>query len=348
MTVKWNKSWAKFNIPETYKNYKGAFKGKVDMHIHSRFSDANPDITMDAIGQISKYCGFSAVSLTDHETYAGFKEFLGVCRKYEVPTIPGFELNVLVEGKHAIEVLAYGFDLESKELGSMLTNYRQLKFERFQLNVKRVNENIREYQLANRSSIDFSRIVEPGEKAVTDEFVKNYLLREKEGRNADMGDIVNFLLENKYFPEADLQGHTKAHYAYKFFSMVQSKGNEVDYLPINEAIKIIHQAKGHVFMAHDLGMVNSPKAVAKEMGVDPRELIVQLLRKHDIDGIEMIHSDFSAEEIEFNRELVRNMGLLASSGSDTHWKKPLKQVLVIGISPEKALNMQEWMKVKLA
>ncbi|HSL85120.1 MAG TPA: DUF294 nucleotidyltransferase-like domain-containing protein [Thermoanaerobaculia bacterium] len=80
-------------------------------------------------------------------------------------------------------------------------------------------------------------------------------------------------------------------------------------LPVRDAIGLIHQAGGRVFLAH-------PLVLDREMG----RLEARLLRYREwgLDGIEAIYSPYSEDQIRQLMELARRLDLVVSAGCDFH------------------------------
>lgn len=78
-----------------------------NLHLHSTYSDAC--FTPEQLVKIGKALGYGALALTDHETDGGCKEFMRVCERMGVKSIPGVEFYGLVDGT-CIHLTALDFD----------------------------------------------------------------------------------------------------------------------------------------------------------------------------------------------------------------------------------------------
>lgn len=101
---------------------------KVDMHIHSNYSDRLHAI--QHIMQIAKENDFDYISITDHDTINGSKEAIRLSNQYRVKVIPGIEISVNSDCE--IHILGYDFDIDSKEI---LFYQDYMKKERFKESV---------------------------------------------------------------------------------------------------------------------------------------------------------------------------------------------------------------------
>jgi len=80
---------------------------KVDLHIHSNYSDSSRSIT--EIVDIAKRKGLSLISICDHATIDAYDELHNVCKANDMNYILGVELVAKWRGAD-IHMLAYGFD----------------------------------------------------------------------------------------------------------------------------------------------------------------------------------------------------------------------------------------------
>lgn len=80
-------------------------QGRVDLHVHSNFSDGKGDVR--ALLEQAK--GYKYISFTDHNTMAGYEEL------YDERVIPGVEFDVWC-GYVFMHLLAYGVDYKNEAL----------------------------------------------------------------------------------------------------------------------------------------------------------------------------------------------------------------------------------------
>ncbi|HQK22151.1 MAG TPA: DUF294 nucleotidyltransferase-like domain-containing protein [Candidatus Latescibacteria bacterium] len=94
---------------------------RVDLHLHSRFSDGLLSPT-ELAARLSE-ADVRYASLTDHETIEGLGEFRAAASRLGIVAIPGVELTTLHNGAE-VHLLGYGFNVESKELNEVLARAR--------------------------------------------------------------------------------------------------------------------------------------------------------------------------------------------------------------------------------
>lgn len=110
--------------------------GKVDFHVHTHASDGfySPAQIIDKAAK----SGFSALSITDHDTMAGYRSALPYAKKAEIELIPGVELSSEFLGKE-VHILAYFIDPENAEFQTALDFFARERFYRAQRIIKKLN-----------------------------------------------------------------------------------------------------------------------------------------------------------------------------------------------------------------
>jgi predicted metal-dependent phosphoesterase TrpH len=87
---------------------------KVDLHIHSDFSDGKYS-PMQIVGFAAKH-GLEIIALTDHDTIDGLCEVSAAAQKLKtIHVIPGVEFSVWL-GEHELHILGYGINATDQEL----------------------------------------------------------------------------------------------------------------------------------------------------------------------------------------------------------------------------------------
>ncbi len=335
-------SWQKIGINPSWQK---KFAGKVDLHFHSRYSDGNKQVTFAEICQIAHYYGVDAIALTDHDTIAGFREFLAVARKYSLPVIAGVEISTSSSQQKIPEVhtLAYGFDPENNELRTALADIQYRLIERFRALAGWANDNLRAYQLDHQKRIGFPRILEEGEIAVSEKKIKS-IMRAEEGGTFGRPHLAKLLLDKGFFPFKENEDDRAGAPAFRFLKPATALF-PAPTIELDRVFGLIHAASGLAFMAHPLGNERSPKEAAEGRGDKAEDFINYLLENYPYDGIEVVHSEHSWRDIRYLKTLARKKGLLISGGSDTHWKEG--DTRIFGVSPRKALALEEWMKERI-
>lgn len=77
---------------------------KVDLHIHSIFSDGT--LSPEQVVKIAKEKALSTISITDHDEISGFELASKVGNELGITVIPGVEISAKKESK-SIHLLGY-------------------------------------------------------------------------------------------------------------------------------------------------------------------------------------------------------------------------------------------------
>jgi predicted metal-dependent phosphoesterase TrpH len=100
---------------------------RVDLHMHSKFSDGLNTPTELVEMAVAK--DLAAISLTDHDCLDGLNEALAVGGTKGLEVLPGVELSCEFRGRD-LHVLGYGVDPDHDEFQEMLRRFRDTRFNR--------------------------------------------------------------------------------------------------------------------------------------------------------------------------------------------------------------------------
>jgi predicted metal-dependent phosphoesterase TrpH len=108
-----------------------------DLHLHSRFSDGT--FTPEEVVARGRRAGFSALSLTDHDTVEGCARMAAACHDAGIEFITGSELTV--EHKDTeLHILGYFLDIRNEKLLTELGRFQAIRQNRIREMVARLNE----------------------------------------------------------------------------------------------------------------------------------------------------------------------------------------------------------------
>jgi predicted metal-dependent phosphoesterase TrpH len=100
---------------------------KVDLHMHSTFSDGED--TPEALAGKVHASGIEVAALTDHDSFEGVARFRVACRALGVRTIAGMELEVEWQSQE-IHILGLGFDIHSGVMADLLADMKRSRRKR--------------------------------------------------------------------------------------------------------------------------------------------------------------------------------------------------------------------------
>jgi len=248
----------------------------VDLHLHSIFSDGV--LTPTELVAEAANLGLRAIALADHDNVEGIPEAIAAGRKLGIEVISAVELSVAWKEYQDLHLLGYAFDHENQALQNALAEFRDFRAGRSQRIVENIN---RQLEHEGRQPLDPADI------------------RKRAGGTIGRPHIGHALLAVGHVQSMD-----------EAFERYLVPCNEPKrFFPIDEAIRLIHEAGGCTVLAH-------PPFI----GVDD-ETLVKLLRQFialGLDGLEAYNSGAGNDDIDRHITLARRMGLIVTGGSDFH------------------------------
>lgn len=259
-------------------------KSKIDLHIHSTYSDGS----YDPKDLVKKYkdVGFSKISITDHDGIGGQREAIEHGKKLGIEVVPGIEFSTSYDG-HECHLLGYGFDLDDKELNSKL-------------------EEIWAYRV-ERNKILLAKLKEKGYDIELDE-----LMSESKGGYVGKPNIARLMTKHGYIrkpKDAFIPG--------KYLEAPDIKEIKRNRITTEEAIRLIVNAGGQAVLAHPVKLKWFGKTDNKEYWDSLEEMIIRL-KKEGLSGMECYYPEHSKENIKKYIELADKYELEKTEGSDFH------------------------------
>lgn len=241
----------------------------VDLHVHTNASDGL--FTPQLVIEEALKANLDAVSVTDHDSVDNVPQLLKLAQQVNLKVLPGVELSTVWKGED-VHFLGYYIDPANSRLLSSLVYLREARVERMQRIVERFNEN--------------------GFKVSLEE-----VLSATHGGAAGRSHLARVLVKKSYV--GSINEAFKKYLARGKPFFVEKKMFEV-----REAIELIKQAEGVVFLAHP--------AISK---VDDD---IDLFMSWGLDGLEAYYLEHTLKEQERYLNLAREKGLMVSGGSDAH------------------------------
>ena len=242
-----------------------------DFHLHSTASDGvhSPAWIMETAASR----GVRLVSLTDHDSSEGLAEARAAADRLGLRLIPGMEISTDL-GKADVHLLAYGFDVGARPLQEFAAWQREGRIGR----TRRIVEILAEHGMP----IDINRVFEiAGDATVGRPHVARALI--EAGHVANVQDAFDRWLGNG--KPADVN---------------RPKLDPAD------AIKVVHENGGLVFIAHPVFMG------------DDYEPIIAQLAGWGADGVETYYKHYDEPTVGRHAAIAAKLGLGASGGSDYH------------------------------
>lgn len=276
----------------------------IDMHMHTTYSDG-ADSLIEVLKK-AESLKLEYISITDHDTCEGYKELakLDVKKYFSGQIINGVEIKCAYK-KRLIEIL--GYKVDPKVINNFMEKFHKTKSK----------------EILQQKYFD--------------------ILHE---RCKDMGLVMSKKEDIEFNPKTDwasikIYNDIKAHEENKLkvpddfwseFNIFSKKycgdvnyplyiDKSEDYLQLDEAIKLVKDAGGLVFLPH---------IFIYKWAEDKKKLLDDIVAEYDIDGIECMHSEFSQDDIDYLLEYTQKNNFYRSGGSDYHGKNKVGIEMAVG------------------
>lgn len=276
----------------------------IDMHMHTTYSDG-ADSLIEVLKK-AESLKLEYISITDHDTCEGYKELakLDVKKYFSGQIINGVEIKCAYK-KRLIEIL--GYKVDPKVINNFMEEFHKTKSK----------------EILQQKYFD--------------------ILHE---RCKDMGLVMSKKEDIEFNPKTDwasikIYNDIKAHEENKLkvpddfwseFNIFSKKycgdvnyplyiDKSEDYLQLDEAIKLVKDAGGLVFLPH---------IFIYKWAEDKEKLLDDIVAEYDIDGIECMHSEFSQDDIDYLLEYTQKNNFYRSGGSDYHGKNKVGIEMAVG------------------
>lgn len=276
----------------------------IDMHMHTTYSDG-ADSLIEVLKK-AESLKLEYISITDHDTCEGYKELakLDVKKYFSGQIINGVEIKCAYK-KRLIEIL--GYKVDPKVINNFMEEFHKTKSK----------------EILQQKYFD--------------------ILHE---RCKDMGLVMSKKEDIEFNPKTDwasikIYNDIKAHEENKLkvpddfwseFNIFSKKycgdvnyplyiDKSEDYLQLDEAIKLVKDAGGLVFLPH---------IFIYKWAEDKKKLLDDIVAEYDVDGIECMHSEFSQDDIDYLLEYTQENNFYRSGGSDYHGKNKVGIEMAVG------------------
>lgn len=264
----------------------------IDLHIHTNYSDG-ADNLIDVLKKAEEN-KLEYISITDHDNCHAYEELAKINIKdyYGGEIISGVEIKCGYKGR-LIEIL--GYKIDTNKINEWSKNFYKEK-------TKAMLQQ-KYFDLLYDKALKMNLKLSPKEEI---EFDSN-----KDWASVTIYKEIKSHIENKALvPEdfwEDFSNFSKRYCGNKQHTLYIDKTK--DYPSLEEGIDAIKKAGGLVFLPH---------LFIYKWAENIYELIEDILKEYDIDGIECYHSEFSEENIKYLLKLCEDRNYFISGGSDYH------------------------------
>ncbi len=276
----------------------------IDLHMHTTYSDG-ADSLIEVLKK-AESLKLEYISITDHDTCEGYKELakLDVKKYFSGQIINGVEIKCAYK-KRLIEIL--GYKVDPKVINNFMEEFHKTKSK----------------EILQQKYFD--------------------ILHE---RCTDMGLVMSKKEDIEFNPKTDwasikIYNDIKAHEENKLkvpddfwseFNIFSKKycgdvnyplyiDKSEDYLQLDEAIKLVKDAGGLVFLPH---------IFIYKWAENKKKLLDDIVAEYDVDGIECMHSEFSQDDIDYLLNYTQKNHFYRSGGSDYHGKNKVGIEMAVG------------------
>lgn len=272
----------------------------IDIHSHTTYSDGS--FSVEELLNEAEKLNLSLLSITDHNTIQAHFELQNpnIRDKFKGEIISGVEITTTYKGE-TIEVLGYGFDLETMQqfLDTNVLSFEQKQLKEYELIKNRYNSI---GVIFDENNIKFDPKIESCRPAFAIE-IKKYPENYKFFLNQESINTASGFTRNEiYNPKSPLYV------------------DESSLFPSLEmAIEMIHTSGGLAFLAHTFAY--SPN-IAKELS--------NILNNYELDGLECFYTTFTKEQSDYLVSVCKDRKLYMSGGSDFHGTRKINHNLGTG------------------
>ena len=255
----------------------------MDAHCHTDCSDGS--ITIEERIVMIRKLGYEAAVITDHDFVSAEQVRRAKAAAGDMPFIPAAEFSAAYQGE-TVHVLGYFLDVNNQTM--------QAHFSKVQDEDRRVSERM----LAKFKDL---------------------------GAAFDVEDLQSQSLHTFYSMQLvkriaiNLYGNDPARTMHAFLEIMRTLNlRYADYAPwpVEEVIRIIHQAGGIAVLAHPGG---KDDAMMRSLNFCLHDqVIIERYLNWGLDGIETRTPVHTSDEIEYYEAIADRLGLLKTAGSDCH------------------------------
>ncbi|MCK4506940.1 MAG: PHP domain-containing protein [Desulfuromonadales bacterium] len=258
----------------------------VDLHLHSTYSDGV--LTPTELVAAAASLGLRAIALADHDNADGIPEALSAGQKQGVEIVTAVELSVLWEDLSDIHLLGYAFDHEDATLQKALGEFRDFRAGRSERILANINQRLLE---EGRPPLAYSEV------------------SKRAGGTIGRPHIGQALLAAGYVKDMEEA----------FVRYLVPCNEPKRFFPLQEAIKLIHDAGGCTVLAH-------PNFI--RVSNERLEELLDIFIAAGLDGLEAHSSGAGNDGIDRYITMARRKNLIVTGGSDFH--QPIKGGVVMG------------------
>ena len=258
---------------------------KVDLHMHSTFSDGT--YTPTELVKMRADEGYDVVAITDHDGTGGVPEALEAGKKYGVTVVSGMELGTVYRGQSEIHLLGYDFDINDEFICNKLKeieDYRNARNRRLLGVFQEMGYDIKAEDLVRH----------PGQRYIA------------------KPDFAWVFVNRGYVKDV-----SEAFRSPKFLANSKAARQKQMKVDVEEAIGFINKAGGKCVVAHPMKIRGQGEKGSEEFFANLEEMLKNL-KEAGLYGLECYHPSATEEDSKRLEEIAARLDLRVTKGSDYH------------------------------
>lgn len=288
----------------------------IDLHIHTNCSDGT-DTVLELLKKAEER-NLEYISITDHDTCKGYEQLKEINNAFHGKIITGIEIKCSYL-RRTIEVL--GYKVDTNKMNELMKNFYKNK-SREELQKKYFN-------------LLYDKCLKMGLVLTRKEEI-NWEPKKDWASFTIYSDLKKYESNQNLVPAdmwEDFSNFNRKYCSNPKHILFIDKSE--DYPSLSEAIQMIKEAGGLVFLPH---------LFIYKWVENPKEFINEIIENYSIDGIECYYSSFTEEQKKYLLELCDKNNLYKSGGSDYHGLNKEKIQLGVGYGDLKIPNdiIQKW------
>jgi len=239
---------------------------KADLHCHTTCSDGS--YSPEELIAHAHAIGLKGLSITDHDSVASYQVAPEIAKKYGISLGSGVEFSCSFHGI-SVHILGYDFLLSKPEVHELCQRHQKRRIDRN----RKILEKLKKYKM----TLDEAEL--------------------GKGKTIGRPHIAEAMVKRGYVQSVREAFH-------KYLAEDRPCYDPGEPFHVEEAIDVLHAAKGKAFVAH-------PHLL-------PKQLSLKALLELPFDGLECYYARFPLDASKRFLEIAANRKLLISGGSDFH------------------------------
>lgn len=268
-------------------------KHAFDFHIHSHFSDSDPELSPDMICAQAKAAGLAHLSITDHDNLLPLHTCLALSQKHDIDLIPGCEFSTLWKDPDSSEPVIV-------HIGGHWLNHRHSVLNQ----ILQYNQSLNFEGYVKEMLYRYNRLLPESQKFDVDTAYEEIRQMHPQAIHRGKRDVVRFLVSTGR--EKDTQTAYEL-FAYGGAAHV-SPTEMLHFAPMEEVVEAITR--------HSLATLNH--LYYSHLSHNGNQALLRCFKEHGGQCLETIYAPYGLEKRSQLLQACVEYDLLPNCGSDRH------------------------------